>query len=103
LTKHSMWPKAVNIASTKPGRSPRSARSFPMRTGARQGPHWLSCVRRSQDRSFGHRRPRRSLRQGGAQADPTHSARDGRDLRRRSWVRHNNSTLWDAISRCQQY
>jgi hypothetical protein len=43
-----------------------------------------------------------SLRQGNhnALADPTHSARD---LGRRSWVRHNDSALWDAIVRCQQY
>jgi hypothetical protein len=51
------------------------------------------------DRSV--RRPRRSLASSGR--DPTHSARDSRDLRRRSWVRHNKSTLRDAISRCQQY
>ena len=31
LTKHSMCPKAVNIASTKRGRSPGSARSFLMK------------------------------------------------------------------------
>ncbi len=38
-----------------------------------------------------------------ARADPTHSARDGRKLRRRRWIRHSNSTLRDAIARCQQY
>jgi hypothetical protein len=46
-----------------------------------------------------------SLRQGdhNALADPTHSAGDGRNLKRRRWVRHNNSALRDAIERCQQY
>jgi hypothetical protein len=46
-----------------------------------------------------------SLRQSdhNARADPTHSARDGRNLRRRRWIRHSNSTLRHAIARCQQY
>jgi len=64
--------------------------------------------------AFGDRRIDRSvtgdhvevlLRQGdhNALADPTHSAGDGRNLKRRRWVRHNNSTSRDAIAQCQQY
>jgi len=73
------------------------------RIGCRIGCHAFGD--RRIDRSVTDDHVEVSLRQGGhnALADPTHSARDGRDLRRRSWVRHNNSTLRDAISRCQQY
>jgi hypothetical protein len=88
LTKHSICPKAVNIASTKRGRSPGSVRSFLMKE--RRARARIGCD------TFGDRRIDRSVtddvwpqtttsksrrvRAINALADPTHSARDGRDV-----------------------